>query len=90
MRISGNNIGLNAYRNQINRPVNSSESKKSSNDEVQISSKGQELSQAMMSDQEARQKRVEQIKQQIADGSYQVDGQKVAEKMISFWNSDSK
>jgi negative regulator of flagellin synthesis FlgM len=90
MRINDLNFGLNAYKSQINRTVNSSDNKKLPKDQVEISAKGQELSQAMMSDQTDRQKRIEQIKQQIAEGTYQVDSQKVAAKMFSFWKRDSK
>ncbi len=33
----------------------------------------------------SKQERIEQLKQQIANGTYQVDAQKVAERLYNFW-----
>ncbi|NRD79395.1 flagellar biosynthesis anti-sigma factor FlgM [Bacillus sp. BRMEA1] len=85
MRINDVKYGLNPYQNQINR--NKTNTNKASNkDVVNISSSGQEIYQAMKSDQADRQKRIEQLKEQVSNGTYQVDSQKVAQKMLDFWD----
>ena len=86
MRINDMNSGFYTYQNQQNRSNTTNITKKpSSSTDVKISSRGREISQAMMSEQAQRQNRVQELKQQIADGSYQVDSSKIAEKLIEFW-----
>lgn len=87
MRINDTNYGFYSYQKQLNRKNTENITKKSSSSsaEVEISSRGKEISQAVMSEQAQRQKRVQELKQQINNGTYQVDSKKVAEKMIDFW-----
>ena len=85
MRIDNTKFGLYSYQNQVNRANVKDAKKRTSVDDVQISSKGQELSQALQTDQLDRQKKIEAIKKQITEGTYKVDTNKVAEKMINFW-----
>ena len=86
MRINDMNSGFYNYKNQQNRSNTTNITKKpSSSTDVKISSRGREISQAIMSEQAQRQNRVQELKQQIADGSYQVDSSKIAEKLIEFW-----
>ena len=85
MRIDNTKFGLYSYQNQVNRANVKDTKKRTSVDDVQISSKGQELSQALQTDQLDRQKKIEAIKKQITEGTYKVDTNKVAEKMINFW-----
>ncbi|MDR7000979.1 flagellar biosynthesis anti-sigma factor FlgM [Neobacillus niacini] len=87
MRINDTNYGFYSYQKQLNRKNTENITKKSSSSsaEVEISSRGKEISQAAMSEQAQRQKRVQELKQQINNGTYQVDSKKVAEKMIDFW-----
>jgi negative regulator of flagellin synthesis FlgM len=90
MRINDTNYGLYSYQNQQNRSDKINTPKKStSSAEVTISSRGREISQAMMSDQAQHQKRVQELKQQISDGTYHVDSGKIAAKMTDFWKSNS-
>ncbi|MGG1401156.1 flagellar biosynthesis anti-sigma factor FlgM [Bacillus salipaludis] len=86
MRINDTNYGLYSYQNQMNRKNTTNISKKStSSAEVEISSRGREISQAMTADHAQRQKRVQELKQQINNGTYRVDSNKIAEKMIDYW-----
>lgn len=90
MRINDMKSGFNTYQNQQNRSnIQDTQKKTSASAEVKISSRGREISQAMMSEQALRQNRVQELKQQINDGTYKVDSSKVAEKMIEFWKSNS-
>jgi len=84
MRINDIKYGINPYQHQINRPKTNPNTA-SGGDVVDISANGKEIYQAMKSDQADRQKRIEQLKQQISAGTYKIDSQKVADKMIEFW-----
>jgi negative regulator of flagellin synthesis FlgM len=90
LRINDMKSALLTYQNQQNRTNTPTTPKKpSASVDVQISSRGQEISKAMMSEQTQRQNRVQELKQQITDGSYQVDSSKIAEKFIGFWKNNS-
>lgn len=53
-------------------------------DQVQISSQAKELLKKN-SHEINRQERIDQLKQQIKNGEYQVDSRKVAERIYEFW-----
>ncbi|MEH7439383.1 flagellar biosynthesis anti-sigma factor FlgM [Neobacillus drentensis] len=90
MRINDTKYGFYSYQNQQNRSnTNNTTKKTSTSAEVNISSRGREISQAMMSEQAQRQQRIQELKQQIADGNYHVDSSKIAEKMTAFWKNTS-
>ncbi|MED3624007.1 flagellar biosynthesis anti-sigma factor FlgM [Neobacillus thermocopriae] len=91
MRINDTRYGFYSYQNQANR-FNIKQSSKNTPTcaEVEISSRGREMAEAMKSGQTERQKRIQELKQQIASGTYQVDSKKIAEKMIDFWNNHSE
>jgi negative regulator of flagellin synthesis FlgM len=90
MRINDTKYSFYSYQNQQNRSnINQTTKKTSTSAEVSISSRGREISQAMMSEQAQRQQRVQELKQQIASGNYQVDSSKIADKMTEFWKNSS-
>jgi negative regulator of flagellin synthesis FlgM len=90
MRINDTKYGFYSYQNQQNRSnINNTTKKTSTSAEVSISSRGREISQAMMSEQAQRQQRVQELKQQITGGNYHVDSSKIAEKMTAFWKNTS-
>ncbi|MDF2557310.1 MAG: hypothetical protein K0R71_1138 [Bacillales bacterium] len=88
MRINDVKSGLYPYQNQnqINRNKTNS-NKNVSGVVVDISTNGKEIYEAMKSDQADRQKRIEQLKQQVSAGTYKVDSQKLTETMIDFWKN---
>ncbi|PFP30791.1 flagellar biosynthesis anti-sigma factor FlgM [Bacillus sp. AFS073361] len=91
MRINDMKSSFFSYQSQQNRSnITNITKNTSSSADVKISTRGREISQAIMSEQAQRQQRVQELKQQIADGSYKVDSSKIAEKMIDFWDSNSK
>jgi negative regulator of flagellin synthesis FlgM len=90
MRINDTKYGFYSYQNQPNRStINNTTKKASTSADVSISSRGREISQAMMSEQAQRQQRIQELKQQIADGTYKVDSSKIADKMTAFWKNTS-
>ena len=90
MRINDTKYGFYSYQNQPkNSNLNNTTKKTSTSADVSISSRGREISQAMMSEQAQRQQRIQELKQQIADGTYKVDSSKIAEKMTAFWKNTS-
>ncbi|MGZ9792612.1 flagellar biosynthesis anti-sigma factor FlgM [Bacillus atrophaeus] len=52
-------------------------------DKVEISSQAKELQNA--SDIKSRQEKIAQLKAEIENGSYKVDGNSIAEKMVNFY-----
>ncbi|WP_312470784.1 flagellar biosynthesis anti-sigma factor FlgM [Neobacillus sp.] len=90
MRINDLKSGFFTYQNQQNRSnIPNTAKKASASAEVKISTRGREISQAMMSEQVQQQNRVQELKQQITDGTYEVDSSKIADKMIEFWKNNS-
>lgn len=86
MRINDNHYILYSYQKQQNRSnTTNSSNKTASSLDVNISPRGREISQAIMSEQAQRQQRIQELKQKIADGSYHVDSSKITQKMIDFW-----
>jgi negative regulator of flagellin synthesis FlgM len=91
MRIDHMKYGMYTYQNQQKNSATTNVNKKSSSSaNVHISSSGREISQAKMAEQAQHKARVQELKQLISEGKYKVDSSKVAERLISFWNSDSK
>ncbi|NGQ95627.1 flagellar biosynthesis anti-sigma factor FlgM [Brevibacillus sp. SYP-B805] len=77
---------INAY-NKTNKLQASKEAKiKLGKDEVQISSEALELlKQVEDADPRVRKEKVNELRQQIENGTYHVPSDKIAEKFLSFW-----
>jgi negative regulator of flagellin synthesis FlgM len=92
MRINDTKYGLYSYQNQQNRTNISTTPKKTmaATDDVKISTRGREISQSMMSEQAQRQNRIQELKHQIETGTYTVDSNKIAQKIVDFWSSNTK
>jgi negative regulator of flagellin synthesis FlgM len=89
MKINNNDINMNkimkAYQN-LNQQDNNNVNKKTKSDQVSISNEAKEIQnikETLENKPEIRQEKVDQIKNQIQNGNYQVDSQKIAEKIIS-------
>ncbi|KGX86316.1 flagellar biosynthesis anti-sigma factor FlgM [Pontibacillus litoralis] len=84
MKVSGpGHTNLNPYQKQLQQQQRMKQAP-SINDKVEISNKAKHLQQSNKV-QEARQHRIEQLKQQVQSGEYHVDAKKTAKNMISFW-----
>lgn len=85
MKIDGTNrVGsVNQYKKSYDSQQHVSKKTGSKKDHVEISTEAKELlgSQGMS---EARQDKIETLKKSVADGTYRVDGRKIAEKLFPF------
>lgn len=75
---------MNPYKKQIEK-MNQLQ-KTSSTDQVQISTEAMELQKGSRIETE-RQAKVEELKNKIESGEYQVNPREVAKKMYEFWNN---
>ena len=95
MEITGGNpfAKIDSYVRQVRRDKsgsdaasNSSSGEVLSGDRVELSPKAKEMQEAkriLGSIPDIREEKVAQIRKQIAEGTYQVDSQKIAEKMVT-------
>ena len=82
-----NSTGFNKiqfYQNQL-KIADNQQSKQQKEDQVEISSQAKDLQSAskILSD---REERVQQLKQQVQEGSYEINPSIIAEKMINYFN----
>ena len=82
-----NSTGFNKiqfYQNQL-KIADNQQSKQQKEDQVEISSQAKDLQSAskILSD---REERVQQLKQQVQEGSYEINPSAIAEKMINYFN----
>jgi len=82
-----NSTGFNKiqfYQNQL-KIAGNQQSKQKKEDQVEISSQAKDLQSAskILSD---REERVQQLKQQVQEGSYEINPSAIAEKMINYFN----
>ncbi|RDU35914.1 flagellar biosynthesis anti-sigma factor FlgM [Neobacillus piezotolerans] len=71
-----------AYRK--NQPSRAEGTKKDKVDTVELSNEAQ------LQIQKDKELRIQQLKSQIENGTYKVDSEKIADKLISLWNSGAK
>ena len=90
MKINNNDINMNkimkAYQNLNQNKNKQVEQKKRTSDQVNISKQAKDIKKMQKSLQEKseiRQKKVEEIKKQVSDGTYKVNPEKIAKKIIS-------
>ncbi|MBD8071393.1 flagellar biosynthesis anti-sigma factor FlgM [Bacillus sp. PS06] len=83
MKINQTNLtGINPYKKQINKLASTEKTVKT--DKVEISSAAKQL-QETSAVTVARQEKVEALKQQVQNGTYKVDADKVAKSILNYY-----
>jgi negative regulator of flagellin synthesis FlgM len=72
--------GLQSYKNTINKTQQQDVTKKIQVDKVEFSQAAQEKISV------EKEKRIQALKEQIQNGTYKVDSEKIAEKLLSAWS----
>ena len=72
--------GLQSYKNTINNTQKQDFTKKIQVDKVEFSRAAQEKISV------EKEKRIQALKEQIQNGTYKVDSEKIAEKLLSTWS----
>ncbi len=83
-----NNIGhvnINPYNKQMEKME--ANAKASKRDKIEISIEAKELQKGNPIELE-RKKMVEELKNKVDSGQYEIEPKKIAEKMYSFWNNE--
>ncbi|WP_077624759.1 flagellar biosynthesis anti-sigma factor FlgM [Sediminibacillus massiliensis] len=89
MKIQGpNHSNFNPYQKQLQKQADIQKEATNKEDKVQISNKAKELQESTKTDP-ARQQRIEELKQKVQSGEYNVDAKQTAKKMIDFWNNQA-
>lgn len=81
---------INSYQRQLDNQRQLTDKKTKRKDEVSISTAAQELLQAQASEKAsdpARIQRIQELKAQVASGTYQVDADKLADKLAPYFKS---
>ncbi|MEH7335179.1 flagellar biosynthesis anti-sigma factor FlgM [Neobacillus drentensis] len=76
--------GIQSYKNNITKTAQQDVSKKVQVDKVEFSPAAQEKITA------EREKRIQALKEQIDNGTYKVDSQKIAEKLLDSWSKGTE
>ena len=76
-----NSVNMNPYKKQIDK--NQAIQNTSRQDKVEISQEAIKLRETQAGD---RAERIQQLKKQVMDGTYEVNSTEVAGKLLSFWN----
>lgn len=83
-----NRIGaINPYQRNIESNIQESQKKSPRKDEVSFSAEAMEMLQR--SSNTDRAKRIQELKQQVASGTYKVDAGKIAEKLMPFFKQNA-
>ncbi|MFC0187350.1 flagellar biosynthesis anti-sigma factor FlgM [Fictibacillus aquaticus] len=79
-----NPIHNNPYKKQMNEAAGQSKQTPQKRDEINISSEAKNLHTQLKLDAE-RKAKVEEIKKQVENGTYQVQPEKTAKSFLDFW-----
>ena len=76
---------INSYQKQMNVPPVDKAKPIQQEDQVQISNRAKEMFEKKTEASSDRQEKIDALKAQIQSGEYQVNSQKVADKVFQFW-----
>jgi len=81
-----NHLKFNAYQNLIQKPTKNHE-KVEKSDQLEISNEAKSMLEKHQPDK-TREKHIQAIKEKVEAGTYEIDFEKTASKMIDFWTKD--
>ncbi|GGM35459.1 hypothetical protein GCM10011351_21950 [Paraliobacillus quinghaiensis] len=85
MKIQGpNHSKFNPYQKQLNKQAEMPKDKQVKSDQLQISDQAKKM-QENQNVQPEREARVNQIKQAVENGTYEIAPKQTAEKLLNFW-----
>ncbi|SDP95037.1 anti-sigma-28 factor, FlgM family [Litchfieldia salsa] len=83
MKINQTNLaGINPYKKQVNKVVQTEKTVKT--DKVEISSAAKQLQETSAVTLE-RQEKIDALKQQVQNGTYKVDPEKIAKSIVNYY-----
>lgn len=85
MKIQGTNPIINTYKQLQQQKKLSNSDSKLQTDQLNISSEAKKMQESQQLE-EKRSERVEELKQMVQQGTYQVKHEQMAQKMIDFWS----
>lgn len=85
MKIQGTNPIINAYQKQQQKTIN--QKRPDQNDRLNISDEAKSL-QKNQQHEVNRDHYVQELKNQVQSGSYEINQEKIAEKIMEFWKQD--
>lgn len=78
-------MGVNPYKRQYDKIENIQKTNPKTTDKVEISSAAKELQGSIQLDNN-RQEKVQEIKQQVQNGTYKINHEKIAQGILKFFN----
>jgi len=91
MKIHSNRLMMiHSYQQTSTKPMDNQKTLKTqSADQLEISPQAQEILKQSIENQAVESAKIQELKDRIANGTYQADSKRIADKLFSIWNKGS-